>query len=98
MTVEQTSVESIFHEMGYASSTDYAIKKAREELLRELKVSLGRIDAFEKKYEMTYAEFDKQFHLLTQFSLFERDDDSMDWRAELTVLRSIEKRLATLTL
>ncbi|MGF7217413.1 hypothetical protein GGR92_003587 [Spirosoma lacussanchae] len=98
MTVEQTSVESIFHEMGYASSTDYAIKKAREELLRELKVSLGRIDAFEKKYEMTYAEFDKQFHSLTQFSLFERDDDSMDWRAELTVLRSIEKRLATLTL
>jgi|GEM_PF-5766715 len=41
MTVEQASIESIFHEMGYTSSTDYAIKKVREELLNELKVSLG---------------------------------------------------------
>ena len=48
MTVEQVSIESIFHEMGFKSSTDYAIRKAQEELLRELKVCNGRIEVFEK--------------------------------------------------
>ncbi|WP_155296350.1 hypothetical protein [Spirosoma rigui] len=96
MTVEQASVESIFHEMGYASSTDYAIKKAWEELLRDLKVSLERIDTFERKYGMSYADFDKQFHELTQYSLFEREDDSMDWRLELNEIREVEKRLIKL--
>ena len=97
MTVQQTFVENIFHEMGYASSTDYAIKKVREELLSELKVCLERIEKFEKKYGMGYDEFHKRFNDLTQFGLFEREDDNMDWRAELTVLRGVEKRLTWLT-
>lgn len=93
MTVQQAAFERIFHVMGYTSSTDYATKKAQEELLSELKVSMERVDAFEKKYGMTYDEFDKCFHELTQFGLFEREDDIMEWRAELTVLRGVEKRL-----
>lgn len=96
MTVEQYSIESIFHEMGYKSSTDYAIQKAREELLRELKVCSERIDLLEKKYGMNYVEFDRRFNEMTQFGLFEREDDIMDWRAELIVLRGVEKRLAQL--
>jgi hypothetical protein len=97
MTVEQASVESIFHEMGYASSMDYAVKKAREELLRELKVSLERVEAFEKKYGMTYVEFEKRFYALSEVNLFEREDDSMDWRLELNEVREVEKRLVRLT-
>lgn len=97
MTVEQASIESIFHEMGYTSSMDYAVKKVREELLNELKVSLGRIETLEKKYGMSYEEFYKRFDELTQFRLFEREDDIMDWRAELAVLRGVEKRLSWLT-
>ncbi|GAB3895958.1 hypothetical protein [Spirosoma agri] len=96
MTVQQTSVENIFHEMGYTSSTDYAIKKVREELLYELKVCMERIEKFEEKYGVSYDEFSKRFSELTQFGLFEREDDSMDWRAELTVLRGVEKRLTLL--
>lgn len=76
---------------------DYAVKKAREELLRELKVSLKAVDVFEKKYGMDYIEFARKFHELTQVGLFEREDDSMDWRAELEVIRTVEKRLARLT-
>ena len=96
MTVEQVSIESIFHEMGFKSSTDYAIRKAQEELLRELKVCNGRIEVFEKKYGMTYMEFDRLFNELTQFGLFEREDDIMDWRAEMYVMREVERRLAQL--
>lgn len=96
MTVEQATLESTFQEMGYASSTDYAIKKAREELLHELKISLDAVTRFETKYGLSYTDFDKQFHSLTQFGLFEREDDIMDWRAELEVIRAVEKRLARL--
>lgn len=57
MTVQQTFVENIFHEMGYASSTDYAIKKVREELLHELKVCLERIEKFEKSMAWAMTSF-----------------------------------------
>lgn len=40
MTVQQASIENIFHEMGYSSSTDYAVRKVKDELLREIKISL----------------------------------------------------------
>lgn len=96
MTVEQYSIESIFHDMGYKSSTDYAIRKVQEELLRELKVCNERIEVFEKKYGMTYEEFYKRFHELTQFGLIEREDDIMDWKVEVHVLRGVERRLAQL--
>ncbi|RIV23445.1 hypothetical protein DYU11_10610 [Fibrisoma montanum] len=96
MTVEQYSIESIFHEMGYKSSTDYAIKKMQEELLRELKVHNTRIELFEEKYGMTYVEFERQFNQVTQFNQFERENDIMDWRVEMIELRGIEKRLAQL--
>lgn len=96
MTIEQAVLESAFHKMGYASSTDYAVKKAREELLRELKVSSERIAVFEKKYGMTYEEFYKRFNELTQFGLIEREDDSMDWRVEVHEIRAVEKLLTQL--
>ena len=96
MTVDQFSIESIFHQMGYASSTDYAIKNAREELLRDLKVSLERVETFEKNYSMGYDEFYRQFNELTQFGLFERENDIMDWRAEVREVREIERRLIKL--
>lgn len=96
MTVQQAVLESTFHEMGYSSMADYAVKKASEELLREMKISLDAIDLFEKKYEMDFAQFRERFSELTQFSLFEREDDSMDWSAELAQLRLLEKRLTRL--
>ena len=96
MTLEQAVLESTFHKMGYASSTDYAVKKAREELLHDLKAHLERIEVFEKKYSMTYEDFYVRFNELTQFGLFEREDDIMDWRAERIIVRGIEKMLVQL--
>ena len=96
MTVQQAAFERIFHTMGYASSTDYATKKAQQELLHELKVSVERVAAFEKKYGLTYDEFYKRFHELTQFGLFEREDDIMEWRLELQEIKAVEKLLAQL--
>ena len=97
MTVEQIVLERTFQEMGYISMADYAVKKAREELFRELTVRLAAVDILEEKYGMEYIEFSRKFHELTHVGLFEREDDSMDWRAELEVIRTVEKRLARLT-
>ena len=97
MTVEQTSIEQVFQKAGYSSSTDYAVKKMQEELLRELKLCSERVEVFEKKYGMTYAEFYVKFNELTQFGLIEREDDIMDWRLEVNEIREIERRLVRLT-
>jgi hypothetical protein len=91
------TVEQVFQEAGYASSTDYAVKKMQEELLRELKVCSDRIEVFEEKYGMSYLEFHMHFDQLTQVAQYEREIDSMDWRVELREMRFIEKRLAQLT-
>ncbi len=96
MTVQQATLESTFQEMGYASSTDYAIRKAQEEILREIKISLDAIAVFEEKYDMDFIQFRERFSGLTQFGLFEREDDSMDWSAEMAQLRLLEKRLGKL--
>ena len=96
MTVQQATLESTFQEMGYASSTDYAIRKAREEIFHEIKISLEAIAVFEEKYGMDFIQFRERFSELTQFGLFEREDDSMDWSAEIAQLRLLEKRLGKL--
>lgn len=97
MTVEQTAIEQVFQKAGYSSSTDYAVKKMQEELLHELKVCSERVEVFEKKYGMTYAEFYVRFNELTQFGLIEREDDIMDWRLEVNEIREIERQLVRLT-
>lgn len=96
MTIQQVAIESAVQEMGYESVYDFAAKQARELLLKDLKISVDRIEAFEAKYGMDYEAFDKHFFALTQFDLFEREDDGMDWRLEKEALRIIEKRLARL--
>lgn len=96
MTTEQTSIEQVFQQAGYSSSTDYAVKKMQDELLRTLKVCSERVEVFEKKYAMSYLEFHLRFNELTQANQYERECDSMDWRAELFEMRGIEKRLAQL--
>lgn len=96
MTVRQAVIELAVQEIGYQSVYDYAAEKLRESLLAEIKISLDAIAVFEKKYGMDYIRFRSLFFELTHFDLFEREDDSMDWSAELEQLRLQEKRLAQL--
>lgn len=96
MTIQQAALERTFKDMGYVSMEDFAIQKAREELLREKKISDDEIARFEAKYGMTFAEFDARFFELIEFGLFEREDDLMDWRAEVHVRSVVEERLTRL--
>ncbi len=81
--------------MGYNSLEDFALVQAREKLLHEINYCVRQIVQFEKKYEMDYTDFCKNFHQLQQ-SIFEKEEDSAEWNAELKQLNILQKRLARL--
>jgi hypothetical protein len=89
-------VAEYLHEMGFESVESFAIEMLRKQLQDEIKRSSSEIEKFEKKYGMDYSEFVSRFDSLNQWTLFEKEDDSMDWKAETKLIRIYEKRLAVL--
>ncbi len=82
-------------QMGYGSLEDFALVQAKEKLLQEISVCSRNIEHFEKKYVMDYADFCKTFHRLNQ-PVFEKEEDSAEWNAELKQLDVLQKRLTRL--
>ncbi|MDZ7935057.1 MAG: hypothetical protein U5M51_08875 [Emticicia sp.] len=97
MGLQQTiELENAVHSRGFNSIGEFALQKIKDEILKDMQESLRIMAIYEEKYGMSYQEFSEQFHQLTSFSVFEKEDDAMEWRAELEVLRINEKRLAKL--
>ena len=57
---------------------------------------IQHIVQFEERYGVDYADFCKNFHQLN-YPLFEKEDDSAEWNADLKQLNILQKRLARLT-
>lgn len=89
-------IAEYLHEMGFESVESFAVEMLRKKLQDEIRTSSAEIEKFETKYGMDYAEFVSRFDSLNQWSLFEKEDDSMDWKAETKLIRMYEKRLAVL--
>ena len=83
-------------QMGYSSLEDFALEQAREKLLQEISICTKHIQQFEEKYGIEYADFCKNFHQLQQH-VFEKEEDSAEWNAELKQLNILQKRLARLS-
>ncbi|MFN3488850.1 MAG: hypothetical protein ACK4YV_06940 [Emticicia sp.] len=97
MGLQQTiELENAVHSRGFNSIGEFALQKIKDEILKDMQESLRIMAVYEEKYGMSYQEFFERFHQLTSFSVFEKEDDGMEWRAELEVLRINEKRLAKL--
>ncbi len=47
----------------------------------------ANIKQFEEKYGMDYSLFCDQFHTITAFPMFEKEDDSLDWQVEVERLK-----------
>jgi hypothetical protein len=62
---------------------DYLAKKHRFQ---------DTIDKFERKYGMTYAEFEKR-PATTENEVFEEWDDSIDWGAAVGMLEDVLKNI-----
>ncbi len=82
-------------QMGYGSIEAFALTQAREKVLQEISFCVKNIEILEEKHKMDYADFCKNFSLL-QISVFEKEDDSASWNAELKQLNILQKRLARL--
>ncbi len=82
-------------QMGYNSVEDFALVQARQQLLNEICVCVTNIEKLEKKYGTGYADFCKNFSQLT-LPVFEKEEDSAEWNAEIKQLNSLQKRLARL--
>ena len=92
---QSLALHETVHEMGYASLEDFALQKAREDILHEITICQNKIDEFEKKYGVDYADFCKNFHQLN-YPLFEKEEDSAEWNAEIKQLSILQKRLSRL--
>lgn len=90
------TLETMVQGLGYESVTDYAIKKMRDELELNIKESQEIIDGFEKKYGMSFDDFKRRFFELGQFGLFEKEDDSMDWKVEVEAVKIYREHLKNL--
>lgn len=93
MDAQSLALHNTVHEMGYESIEDFALQKARQHLLKEIIISRQKIEVFEKKYGIDYADFCKFFQQLSQ-PVFEKEEDSAEWNAEIKQLSILEKRLA----
>lgn len=93
---QSLALHEAVEQMGYSSIKAFALIQAKEKLVQEINVCVKNIELFEKKYETDYADFCKNFHQL-QHPLFEKEEDSASWNAELKQLNILHKRLSRLS-
>lgn len=92
---QSLALHETVQQMGYGSLEDFALIKAKEKLLEEMRMCTQHIERFETKYGVDYAEFCKSFHQLN-YPMFEKEEDSAEWNAEQKQLNILQKRLARL--
>lgn len=90
------ALQEAVQQMGFDSVEDFALLKAKEKLLNEIATCTTHIEEFEKKYSFDYAVFCLNFQQL-QYPLFEKEEDSAEWNAELKQLNILQKRLSRLS-
>jgi hypothetical protein len=96
MTEKSLALEEAVHQMGFNSVEDFALVQAKEKLLEEITECTSQIEKFEGKYGVDYADFCSKFHQLRQ-PVFEKEEDSAEWNAEIKQLHILNKRLAKLS-
>ncbi len=92
---QSLALHETVQQMGSSSLEDFALAQAKEKLLNEISYCVQQIGQFEKKYGMDYTDFCKNFQQLQQ-PIFEKEEDSAEWNAELKQLNILQKRLARL--
>lgn len=95
LTDKSLALNETVQQMGFASVEDFALQKTKETLLEEVAESLKKAATFQKKYGVDYSDFCRQFHTLPQ-PVFEKEEDSAEWSAELKYREILLQKLARL--
>jgi hypothetical protein len=80
------TLEKEIHDLGYKSFDDFALKNIKREIQEKIVEYQKLVSVYENKYGMDYKTFCEQFHSLTQWGMFEKEDDSMLWETYLEVI------------
>jgi hypothetical protein len=95
-TVQSTALEQTVQAFGYANSMVFAREQAMSLLQQRMAYYQSRIDYFTAKYGCNYETFCQQFHTLTTPTLFERENDSMEWETALDAFFEYQHDFSTL--
>jgi negative regulator of sigma E activity len=69
--------------LGYASVVDFAREQTKSILQQKIAYYQSRIDFFEQKYGLNFAQFGEQFAQLKSHSILEKEDDSLIWETSI---------------
>ena len=78
---------------GYANIDVFAKEQAKNILQQKIAYYQSRIDFFEQKYGLNFAEFCDKFSSIKNHSINEKEDDSMVWETSLDVVESYKRDL-----
>lgn len=95
VTEKSLALNEVVQQMGFSSVEDFAMEKTKETLLMHVAESMRRIGFFHEKYGVDYIDFCRQFHSLPQ-SLFEKEEDSAEWNAEIKQRELLLQKLSRL--
>jgi hypothetical protein len=74
---------------GYPDVMTFAREQALQRIREQIVHYQSRVRFFEEKYGMNYEEFCAKFHEIATPSLFEREDDSMEWEVAIAVIKNL---------
>jgi hypothetical protein len=84
--------EAIITQLGFKDIKSFIKNQALMIILAKLDKYESENSFFEKKYLMTFEEFQKNIQAQTKTENFEEEDDYLDWRFTREALESLGKK------
>ena len=88
--LEETALDRTIHAWGYSTVKDFAREQAKNILQQKMAYYQGKIDFFEQKYGKKFQEFCESFDSISNHSLFEKEDDSLQWEVAIDAFNSYQ--------
>lgn len=97
------AMEDLAHGLGFRSVFDFSKHQLRDATLQKIAFYQNQINSFEKKYGMKFNEFrtriiDKTDPILSQFGIFEKEDDDNNWEDSIDFIEIYSQKLLRVNL
>ncbi|MFQ5770668.1 MAG: hypothetical protein ACE5HX_09035 [bacterium] len=92
----KSTIQNILHDAGLASEDQALKNQARMIALSRVNKYESEISNFQNKYEIVFAEFEKQLKKQKNEESFECEDDYLDWKFAVEALKVWKERIKIL--
>lgn len=87
-TLSHTSIlDNTIHSLGYTSLESFAREQVKNILNQKIAYYQSRIELYESKYGMNYIQFCEKFDEIKNHTMFEKEDDSMNWEVAIDLVK-----------